>query len=344
MSPPTLSCPNFELPFTLETDANSVGLGAVLTQESESVEHVIAFASKALSEAEKKDSTTDQECLAVVWSIKKFRPYLEGYNFKVITDHNNLRWLHNLKNSTGRLARWALELLKYDYTIEHQKGALHHVPDALSQPYGIVHTTVPPYHPQVNPVERVNRVLKTMITAFFENDHREWDIHLAEFRFAYNTAYHISLQAIPAFLNFGRKPQPVNTVRGRHEPAVEVAESRRSESRKLERAHREERIQVLRDWVVENLEAGHNKQAHYYNLRRRDYRFAIGEQVLKRQHVLSSAAQNISAKLATKYHGPFTIAKMLSPVVYELTDNLNRGKVHIKDLKPYNVPPNSPGN
>src|SRR5436190_161936 len=134
-SPPTLSCPNFKLPFVLQTDASSVGLGAVLTQESDGVEHVIAFASRSLSEAEKKYSTTEQECLAVVWSIKKFRPYLEGYSFRVITDHSSLRWLHNLKNPTGRLARWALELLEYDYTIEHRKGALHHVPDALSRIY-----------------------------------------------------------------------------------------------------------------------------------------------------------------------------------------------------------------
>lgn len=134
-SPPTLSYPNFELSFTLQTDASSVGLGAILTQELEGVEHVIAFASRALSGAEKKYSTTEQECLAVVWSIKKFRPYLEGYKFKVLTDHSSLRWLHNLKNPTGRLARWALELLEYDYTIEHRKGALHHVPDALSRMY-----------------------------------------------------------------------------------------------------------------------------------------------------------------------------------------------------------------
>lgn len=45
------------------------------------------------------------------------------------------------------------------------------------------------------------------------------NIHLAEFRFAYNT----SLQATLAFLNFGRKSQPVN--RGRRESAIEVAEA-----------------------------------------------------------------------------------------------------------------------
>lgn len=98
-----------------------------------------------------------------------------------------------------------------------------------------------------------------------------------------------------------------------------------------------EKVQTLREWVVENLEAAHQKQAHYYNLRRRDRQFGAGELVLKRQHVLSSAAQAISAKLATKFHGPFTISRVLSPVVYELQDTNGRtiGKIHVKDLKPY---------
>jgi len=43
-----------------------------------------------------------------------------------------LHWLH-LKNPTGWLARWALELLEYDNEIVHRKGTLHHVPDALSR-------------------------------------------------------------------------------------------------------------------------------------------------------------------------------------------------------------------
>ncbi|XP_044007457.1 uncharacterized protein LOC122851981 [Aphidius gifuensis] len=71
--------------------------------------------------------------ILVVWAIKKFRAYVEGYKFTVITDHISLRWLHNLKDPGGRLGRWALGLMEYDFEIVHRKGALHHVPDALSR-------------------------------------------------------------------------------------------------------------------------------------------------------------------------------------------------------------------
>jgi len=81
---------------------------------------------------------------------------------------------------------------------------------------------VPPYHPQANPVERVNRILKTMITSLIEKDHREWDKHLSEFRFAYNTAFHSSLETSPAFLNLGRELKPVQLLSRNQATEVEA--------------------------------------------------------------------------------------------------------------------------
>ncbi|KMQ84279.1 reverse ribonuclease integrase, partial [Lasius niger] len=166
---PTLACPDFELPFVLQTDASSVGLGAVLTQTIDEEERVIAFASRALADPEKRYSVTEQECLAVVWAIQKFRPYLEGYRFTVVTDHSSLRWLHNLKNPTGRLARWALELLEYDYEIVHRKGALHHVPDALSRMFENDDT-------EETPIAAINtaHIIAAVDTVDFENTTDEW--------------------------------------------------------------------------------------------------------------------------------------------------------------------------
>lgn len=77
-SVPVLSRPDFEYPFELQTDASDVGLGAVLTQKIDGIEHVISYASRTLSAAEQNYTTTEKEFLAVIWTISKFRAYLEG--------------------------------------------------------------------------------------------------------------------------------------------------------------------------------------------------------------------------------------------------------------------------
>ena len=51
----------------------------------------------------------------------------------MITDHTAQKWLHNLKSPTGRLARWALEFLEYDYEIIYRIGSLNCTPKALSR-------------------------------------------------------------------------------------------------------------------------------------------------------------------------------------------------------------------
>ena len=118
-----LSYPDFDLPFELQTDASNTGLVAVFCQTVGGVSHVVSYSSRTLSGAEKNYSMTEKECLAVIWAIQKFCAYLAGYHFTVVTDHSCLRWLHNLKNPIGRLARWALSLLEYSYDIVHRKGS-----------------------------------------------------------------------------------------------------------------------------------------------------------------------------------------------------------------------------
>ena len=90
-------------------DACDTGLGAVITQVVDELERVIAFASRALRKNELVYSTTEKECLAIKWAIEKFRPYIKGSAFKVISDRSALQWLFNKKNPVGRLGRWSHE-------------------------------------------------------------------------------------------------------------------------------------------------------------------------------------------------------------------------------------------
>lgn len=130
---PILACPDFELPFIVSCDASGVGVGAVLSQKTAQGEQVIAYASRTLTKAEQKYSATERECIAVIWAVERFRPYIEGTHFTIITDHYSLLWLHNLKDPQGRLARWALRLQPYSFDLIHRKGKEHVVPDILSR-------------------------------------------------------------------------------------------------------------------------------------------------------------------------------------------------------------------
>lgn len=78
-------------------------------------------------------SITEKKCLAAVLAFEKFRTYIELMLFIVITDHSILKWLMSLKDLSGRLARWALQLQSYDFVIDHRKGSENIVTGTLSQ-------------------------------------------------------------------------------------------------------------------------------------------------------------------------------------------------------------------
>lgn len=130
---PVLTCPDFTRPFILQTDASDRGIGVALIQNHSDGDHVIAYGSRTLTATEKKYSVTEKECAAIVWGIEKMRPYLEGYHFTVVTDHQSLKWLHSMKSPSGRIARWAMYLQQFSFDIKYRKGVLNKIADALSR-------------------------------------------------------------------------------------------------------------------------------------------------------------------------------------------------------------------
>ena len=128
-----LVCPDWTKPFTLQTDASQEGLGAALSKPGEQGERIIAYASRSMSKTEQNHSTTELECLAVKSGIWKMRDYLEGYHFTILTDHLSLKWLGQMDNPSGRLARCAMELAQWDFTIKYRKGSDNLLADTLSR-------------------------------------------------------------------------------------------------------------------------------------------------------------------------------------------------------------------
>ncbi|CDF38169.1 unnamed protein product [Chondrus crispus] len=134
VSPPILALPRYGKKYTLDTDACAYQVGCALLQEQPSGDRLpIGYWSRALTDAEKNYTTTEKECLAVVWSILTLRPYLYGNTFDLRTDHEALRWVLNLADSSGRLARWRLRLAEYDYEVKYRPGIKHQLADGVSR-------------------------------------------------------------------------------------------------------------------------------------------------------------------------------------------------------------------
>ena len=123
-----LTYPNFNEVFEIHTDASDRQLGAVISQKGKP----LAFYSRKLSNAQRNYTTTEQELLSIVETLKEFRNILLGQRIKVFTDHKNLVHESELKTSQ-RVMRWRLLLEEYGPEIEYIKGPKNVVADALSR-------------------------------------------------------------------------------------------------------------------------------------------------------------------------------------------------------------------
>ena len=106
-------------------DASPYGLGAILTQrDKDNTSHVIAYASRALTDVESRYSQTEREALAVVYACEHFHLYLYGHPFIVISDHKPLEGIYNNPGSrtSARIERWNLRLQSYDFTLRYKPG------------------------------------------------------------------------------------------------------------------------------------------------------------------------------------------------------------------------------
>ena len=114
-------------------DAGPAALGAVLTQLQNNTWRVIAYASRNLSDVERRYCQTEKEALALVWACERFNLYIFGRRFELETDHKPLECIYGKTSKTSaRIERWVLRLQSYDYKVIYRPGKTN-IADTLSR-------------------------------------------------------------------------------------------------------------------------------------------------------------------------------------------------------------------
>ena len=121
-------------------DASDLAIGAVLGQREDGKPYVVYYASKTLNEAQRNYTTTENELLAVVYALDKFRAYLVGSNIIIFTDHSASKYLLTKQDAKARLIRWVLLFLEFKLQIKDKNGVENVVADHLSR-LTLVHNT-----------------------------------------------------------------------------------------------------------------------------------------------------------------------------------------------------------
>jgi hypothetical protein len=130
---PVLEMPDFTKDFVFSTDASDIAISAVLQQRIEGRLAPIAFYSRLLSSSERRYSTYEKECLAILMGCGRCRSYLEHKEFELECDSLSLCWPLKRTKDVGRLGRWVLRLAPFKFKVRHTRDVDNVVADALSR-------------------------------------------------------------------------------------------------------------------------------------------------------------------------------------------------------------------
>jgi hypothetical protein len=143
----------------IQCDASAGGLGAVLLQEDQPV----AYASRALTDAESRYSVCEKELLAICYAVERFEYYIYGRHTIVHSDHRPLQAIFQkpISASTPRLQRMLIRIARFDLEVRYKAGKTQYVSDALSRAYL-------PYNPTVRDIEMAEDIDVTIHSLIYE--------------------------------------------------------------------------------------------------------------------------------------------------------------------------------
>ena len=164
--------------FPYFSQASTAGLGAILAQVRDGKERIICCASRALNQAEKDYPAAKLECLAIIWAVAKFRPYLMAMLFEVYTDHHALQWwLKTMRTGSSLLHRWSAALEEYDFTVHHRPGKVQPHVDGLSRlPVGSAPPEDTLLQIQLNTEEEARKLAQELHSATYLGGQALWKL------------------------------------------------------------------------------------------------------------------------------------------------------------------------
>ncbi|OMO49727.1 reverse transcriptase [Corchorus capsularis] len=345
---PVLALPDFNATFTLESDACSVGIGAILSQNGKP----IAYFSKALAPRHQVLSIYEKEMLAILAAVKR-SSYLLGRKFHIKTDHESLIFLLDQSTSTPAQHKWLLQMMAYDFDIVYRKGLLQPlpIPDKVWIDVSMDFVGgLPKSHGKDTVMVIVDRLSKyahfivlahpysalTVAQAYLDHvfklhgapssivsdrdpifmKPKEWTKWKATAELWYNTSFHSSRHATPYKIVYGH-PQPMHLPYLPGESKVDTVD----------------RSLTAREATIQNLKFHLQRAQHRIKQqaekKRSDREFIVGDFVyFKLQpYRQMSVVQRSNHKLSARYFGPYQIVKKVGKVAYELALP-NGSKVH----------------
>jgi len=129
----SIACPSDQGMLIVESDASDVALSASLTQNG----RPIAFFSRTLHQHERKHPSVEKEAAAIIEAVRKWRHYLTGRRFLLITDQQAVSFMFDCnargKIKNDKILRWRIELSCLDFEIKFRPGKENLTADCLTR-------------------------------------------------------------------------------------------------------------------------------------------------------------------------------------------------------------------
>ncbi|XP_059629068.1 uncharacterized protein LOC132271636 [Cornus florida] len=115
--------PRKKWPLKLYLSAAEESIGSMLAQDNEhGKEQAVYYLSKVLTDVECRYSSIEKLCLSLYYSAMKLRVYMRPVDVYILCQTNVIKYMLSRPLITGRIGKWALALMEFNFIYVSQKS------------------------------------------------------------------------------------------------------------------------------------------------------------------------------------------------------------------------------